>query len=79
MEDKFIELNPPDYRRAARILLDDLRADKGCGSQQLSQRCEGDLSSLCGTSIPKEQNMLNTKINGLADMAVNRDWNDDEW
>ena len=29
--------------------------------------------------LKEEQNMLNTKIKGLADMAEDWDWPDDEW
>ena len=29
--------------------------------------------------LKEEQNMLNTKIEGLADMAEDWDWPDDEW
>lgn len=30
-------------------------------------------------SLPEKQNLLNTKIEGLADMAEDWDWPDDEW
>lgn len=130
LEEKFYELDTPDYRKAAQILLDDLRAyvdvDHSSFHSTVKVICPAYVGRIrliiwdCGTlnfvyqlecsaeipdteygmsatvahgpdktavenyllkclSLPEKQNMLNTKIEGLADMAEDWDWPDDEW